>query len=207
MKRIVYLVDDDPSARGGLCRMIQIAGYEVEAFESAADFLAARDDTAESCIVLDAMMPGMSGPELQESLLKLAYCPPIIFISAHGDVPITANVMKKGALDFLTKPVDCNDLLEAIERALEKDRQHHAEIAQKEDVRRQLSGLTPREFEIMTYVIAGLLNKQIAYELGISDRTVKIHRGRVMVKTGVDSVAELVRLTEEIGIKPAQHGV
>jgi len=203
----VFIIDDDPSARQGLTRLVRAAGMNAESFASAGEFLASGNPDGPGCIVLDVRMPGMTGPELQEELCRSDYCMPIIFISAHGDVPITADVMKKGALDFLTKPVDCNDLLEAIERALEKDRQHHAEIAQKEDVRRQLSGLTPREFEIMTYVIAGLLNKQIAYELGISDRTVKIHRGRVMVKTGVDSVAELVRLTEEIGIKPAQHGV
>jgi len=204
MKKLVYLVDDDPSVRNGLSRILRISGYEVEAFESAKDFLTSWDDSAECCLLLDAMMPGMTGPELQNSLLDLPYYPPIIFISAHGDVPLAASTIKKGATDFLTKPVDARELLEAIERALLKNHKDHEVFMLEADILQKIDRLTSREFEVMTYVIAGLLDKQVASELGISIKTVKVHRGRIRDKLGVRSVAKLVALCSKVGIQPVQ---
>jgi FixJ family two-component response regulator len=147
-------------------------------------------------------MPDMTGPELQAELVEVEYSMPIIFLSAHADVEITAEAMKKGAVDFLTKPVDRDDLLEAIYASLAKDAENRAHRAKIATIREQIKALTPREYEVMTYVITGMLNRQIAAELGISEETVKIHRGRVMKKLEVESVAELVRLCENAGIPP-----
>jgi len=155
------------------------------------------------CIVLDVKMPGMTGPELQEELSQASYCMPIIFISAHGDVPTTAEAMKKGAVDFMTKPVDRDDLLAAIDISLAKDAKRRIQCTEIISIRQRIQTLTPREYEIMTYVITGMLNKQIAAELEIAEDTVKIHRSRVMQKLGIVSVAELVRLCEKAGVPPA----
>ena len=149
-------------------------------------------------------MPDMTGPELQEELCKAEYCMPVIFLSAHGDVPTTAQAMKKGAVDFLTKPVDRDDLLDAIRASLAKDAENRALRVEISSVLQHIETLTPREHEVMTYVIAGGLNKQIAASLGISEETVKIHRGRVMRKLGIRSVADLVRLCEKAGIPPTE---
>ena len=200
----VFIIDDDPSARQGLTRLVRAAGMNAESFASAKDFLASGKFAGPGCIVLDVRMPDMTGPELQEELSKAEYCMPIIFLSAHGDVPTTARTMKKGAVDFLTKPVDGNDLLEAIRMSLARDAENRAQRAENSSIHEQIKTLTPREHEIMTYVITGMLNKQIAFELDISEETVKIHRGRVMRKLGIDSVAELVRLCEKAGAAPAK---
>jgi RNA polymerase sigma factor (sigma-70 family) len=199
----VFIVDDDPSARRGLTRLVRAAGLAVESFGSAVDFLASDGCDGPGCIVLDVKMPGMTGPELQEKLCRDDYSMPIIFISAHGDVPTTAKAMKKGAVDFLAKPVDREDLLRAIEDSLKKDRERREALADLSVIRERLAKLTPREQDVMRYVITGMLNKQIAGELDISEETVKIHRGRAMHKLGVVSVAELVRLCERAGIDPA----
>ncbi len=193
----VFIIDDDLSARRGLTRLVSAAGMNVESFASAGDFLASERCGGPGCIVLDFRMPDMTGPELQEELGKADYSMPIIFLSAHGDVPTTARAMKKGAVDFLTKPVDRDDLLKAIRVSLAKD-------AENGFLSERMKKLTGREYEIMTYVISGMLNKQIAFELGISEETVKIHRGRVMQKLEIVSVAELVRLCEKAGIAPAE---
>ena len=199
----VYIVDDDPSVRRGLVRLLRSAGMQVRPFSSAREFLAATDREGPGCILLDVRMPEMTGPELQEKLSESEYCLPIIFLSAHGDVPITAKAMKKGAVDFLEKPVDCDDLLAAIRESLSKDAVRREEVGCLTAIRERMRTLTPREHEIMTYVITGMLNKQIAGALAISEETVKIHRGRVMQKLDVVSVAELVRLCEKSGIAPA----
>ena len=200
----IFIIDDDPSARRGLTRLVRAAGMNVEAFASAGDFLASEQYGGPGCIVLDVRMPEMTGPELQEELGKAEYCMPIIFLSAHGDVPTTARAMKKGAVDFLTKPVDGDALLGAIGLSLARDAENRAQRAENSSIHEQIKTLTPREHEIMTYVITGMLNKQIAFELDISEETVKIHRGRVMHKLGLESVAELVRLCEKAGIAPAE---
>ncbi|MCK5271853.1 MAG: response regulator transcription factor [Sedimentisphaerales bacterium] len=202
----IFIIDDDPSARRGLSRLIRVAGFSVRAFASAQDFLASQHCKGPGCIVLDVQMPGLSGLDLQAELNKTEYNMPIIFISAHGDVPMTAQAMKDGALDFLTKPVDRDQLLNAIRGALARDQAAREEHAELEQIRARLARLTPREFEVMTFVLAGQLNKQIAYKLGITEDTVKIHRGRMMTKIGVVSVAELVRLTQKAGVEPADPG-
>jgi FixJ family two-component response regulator len=199
----VFIIDDDPSVRRGLSRLIRIGGFNVKSFASAQDFLASQYYNSPGCIVLDLQMPGLSGLDLQAELNKAEYSIPIIFISAHGNVPTTAQAMKEGALEFLTKPVDRDQLLKAIRAALDRDRAGREEHTKLRQIRERLAKLTPREFEVMTFVIAGLLNKQIAYKLGITEDTVKIHRGRVMSKMGVASVAELVRLTQKAGVEPA----
>ncbi len=204
---IVFLIDDDPSARRGLSRLISVAGFNIQAFASAEDFLASPHHSGPGCIILDVKMPGLSGPDLQAEMNKAEYRMPIIFISGHGDVPMTAQAMKEGALDFLTKPVDRDHLLNAIRNALDKDRTRRQAYAELQQIRTKLAKLTPREFEVMKFVVAGLLNKQIGYALGIAEDTVKIHRGRMMSKMGVVSVADLVRLTQKAGVEPADPGV
>ena len=199
----VFIIDDDPSARRGLTRLVRAAGMSVESFSSARDFLKKKYD-GPGCIVLDVRMPEMTGPELQSELGKTESSMPIIFLSAHADVEITAEAMKKGATDFLTKPVDGADLLEAIRVALAKDAKERVQTGELYSINERINSLTPREYEVMTYVATGMLNKQIAAELGISEETVKIHRGRVMQKLGIVSVAELVRLCEKVGIEPNQ---
>ena len=200
----VFIIDDDRSARRGLTRLVRAAGMNVESFALAGDFLNSGKSDGPGCIVLDVRMPEMTGPELQDELGKIDYSMPIIFLSAHGDVETTAETMKKGAVDFLTKPVDREDLLEAIRVSLAKDAENRAQRAELSSINERINALTPREYEVMTYVTTGMLNKQIAAELGISEETVKIHRGRVMQKLGIVSVAELVRLCEKAGITPAK---
>jgi FixJ family two-component response regulator len=203
---IVFLIDDDPSARRGLSRLISVAGFNIQAFASAEDFLASPQHSGPGCIILDVKMPGLSGPDLQAEMNKAEYSMPIIFISGHGDVPMTAQAMKEGALDFLTKPVDREHLLNAIRNALDKDRASRQAYTELQQIRTKLAKLTPREFEVMKFVVAGLLNKQIGYALGIAEDTVKIHRGRMMSKMGVVSVADLVRLTQKAGVEPTDPG-
>ncbi len=200
----VFVVDDDPSARRGLTRLIRAAGLMAESFASAEDFLASGKHTGPGCMVLDVRMPEMTGPELQEELGKAEYSMPIIFLSGHGDVPTAAQAMKMGAVDFLTKPVDRDDLLEAIRVSLAKDAESRVQRAENSSFRERVKTLTRREHEVMTYVITGMLNKQVAAELEISEETVKVHRGRVMQKLGIGSIAELVRMCEKIGILPAE---
>ena len=200
----VFIVDDYASARRGLTRLIRAAGFRAESFGSAREFLASEGRDGPGCLVLDVKMPEMTGPELQEQLSKAEYCMPIIFLSAHGDVPTAAAAMKQGAVDFLTKPVDRDDLLGAIRDSLAKDVAARQRFADLDFVQQRIATLTPREHEVMTYVITGMLNKQIAVELAIAEDTVKIHRGRVMQKLSIVSVAELVRLCEMAGIPPAE---
>lgn len=200
----ISIIDDDASARRGLTRLIRAAGYNAVSFTSAYDFMASGKSNGSGCIVLDVKMPEMTGPELRDELSKTKCCMPIIFLSAYGDVPTTAEAMKKGAINFLMKPVDRDDLLSAINEALAKDVQNRSQRAETSSILECIKTLTPREYEVMTYVITGMLNKQIAAELRISLETVKIHRGRIMHKLGIVSVAELVRLCEKAGIHPAE---
>jgi len=200
---IVFVVDDDPSIRKSLERLIKSAGLDVVTFATADEFLDRHSHKGPSCLVLDVKMPGLNGLELQEKLLLEKYAMPIIFITGHGDIPMSVKAIKKGAIDFLSKPFDEKDLLGAVREALERDSKARTVREEREHIHRHLESLTPREYEILTYVITGMLNKQIAYTLKISEKTVKVHRARVMGKMGVDSVAELVRLTEKVDIKPA----
>jgi two-component system response regulator FixJ len=200
----IFVIDDDPSARKGLMRLVSAAGLNVEAFSSARDFLDSGKSEEPGCLVLDVQMPEMTGPELHDELRQADYCMPIIFLSAHADVPTTAREMKKGAINFLTKPVDGNDLLEAIHESLLIDQENRLKRAEETAILHDVHALSPREHEVMTYVITGMLNKQIATKLSISLDTVKAHRGQVTHKLGVFSVAELVRLCEKAGIAPAE---
>ena len=200
----VFIIDDDLSARRGLARLVRAAGMNSESFVSAEKFLASGRCDGPGCIVLDVSMPEMTGLELQEELSGSELCMPIVFLSGHADVPIAARAMKKGAVDFLTKPVDGDALLDAIRTSLARDAANRARWTVTSVINAHIRMLTPREHEVMAYVIAGIPNKRIAYELGICEDTVKIHRGRVMHKLDIDSVAELVRLCEKSGIEPAE---
>lgn len=201
----VFIVDDDLSVRRGLTRLVKAAGFKTEPFTSAVDFLESGKYVDPGCIILDVRMPEMTGPELQEKLYSedFEFHLPIIFLSAHGDVPTTVKAMKMGAVDFLTKPVDVDELKKAIKLSLKKDAVNRISQAELATVQEHLANLTKREMEVMKYVITGILNKQIAAELKISEETVKIHRGRVMRKLGIVSVVELVHICELAGIAPA----
>jgi FixJ family two-component response regulator len=199
----VFLIDDDASVRRALARLIKSAGYQVLTFASASEFLdgnAACDGPA--CLVLDMRMPGLTGLDLQGELQKRGAIFPIIFITGHGDIPMSVKAMKAGAVDFLPKPVDDKVLLEAIKQALARAVRERAQLKETQNIQKRLDTLTPREREVLEHVIAGQLNKQIAFDLGTVERTIKVHRARVMDKMQVGSVAELVRMAEKIGITP-----
>jgi len=202
----VFLVDDDASVRKALTRLIRSAGYEVQSFASARDFLdSGLRSEGSACLVLDVRMPGLSGMDLQRELQRAKAILPIIFITGHGDIPTSVKAMKEGAVDFLQKPVKDKDLLKAIEQSLARaarDQSQRQEIAQ---IQKRVESLTPREFEVMSLVVAGMLNKQIAFKLGTVEKTIKVHRARVMKKMDVDSIAELVHLTGKINIPPANN--
>jgi len=198
----VVVVDDDASVRKGLSRLLRSAAYNVVVFESVGHFKRAELSSEPTCIVLDLQMPQMSGLDLQADLVTQDYHPPVIFLSGHADVPSSVAAMKNGAVDFLEKPVKDTLLLATIARAIEKDVAGRVVHARRTQTRDRIARLTSREREVLTHVIAGRLNKQIACDLGISEKTVKVHRGRVMEKVCVRSVAELTRLCEEIGLAP-----
>ena len=203
-KAIVFVVDDDPSIRESLRLLLSSAGYGVKTFSSAKEFLdSERSTSGPACLVLDVKMPGISGLDLQAELASRNYAIPVIFITGHGDIPMSVQAMKKGAVDFLPKPFNDDQLLDSVKAALLKDEQTRSSLDEQKNIMKRLESLTPREHEILTYLITGMLNKQIAYELKISERTVKAHRKQVFDKVGVASIAELVRLTEKAGIKPA----
>jgi FixJ family two-component response regulator len=197
----VFLIDDDSSVRRALTRLIKSAGYPVLAFASAGEFLENNvPSDGPACLVLDIRMPGLSGLDLQGELQRRDSILPIIFITGHGDIPMSVKAMKAGAVDFLPKPVKDKELLHAIEQALARAGRESTERSEIADIRRRSVTLTPREREVMELVVTGMLNKQIAYELGIVEKTIKIHRARVMEKMKAGSLAELVRIAERIGI-------
>ena len=197
----VFLVDDDASVRKALTRLIKSAGHQVESFASAQEFIESKPETTGvACLVLDVRMPGLSGLDLQRELLAANAILPIIFITGHGDVPTSVRAMKAGAVDFLQKPVKDKDLLTAIEQSLARAARDQSEREEIAAIRQRVESLSPREFEVMALVVTGMLNKQIAAKLGIVEKTIKVHRGRVMDKMGVNSLAELVRVAEKIGV-------
>jgi FixJ family two-component response regulator len=197
---VVFVVDDDASVRKSLARLISDAGYTVQTFASAREFLARPPSAGPSCVVLDVRMPGLTGLDLQQTLTSAAHEIPIIFITGHGDISMSVKAMKDGAVDFLTKPFAGKDLLEAIQRAVAKDRQDIRAEARTDEIRGRVNLLTPRESQVFALVVTGMLNKQIAAELGVGEKTVKVHRARVMEKMRAGSVAELVRLADGAGI-------
>jgi len=194
---IVYVVDDDEAVRRSLARLVRSVGLKVDTFASAQAFLEHKGQNRPSCLVLDVRLPGLSGLDLQTAMGQSQRTMPIIFITGLGNVPMTVRAMKGGAQDFLEKPFDEQELLDGIQRALARSREARAEDAERADIERRLATLTPRERQVLELVVAGLLNKQIAGELGAAEKTIKVHRGRVMKKMQADSVAELVRMTQK----------
>jgi FixJ family two-component response regulator len=197
---VVFVVDDDASVRKSLTRLISEAGYTVQTFASAREFLARPPSAGPSCVVLDVRMPGLTGLDLQQTLAGAAHEIPIIFITGHGDISMSVKAMKAGAVDFLTKPFAGKDLLEAIQRAVTKDSHDIRAEARTDDIRERVKLLTPRESQVFALVVTGMLNKQIAAELGVGEKTIKVHRARVMEKMRAGSLAELVRLADGAGI-------
>ena len=198
----VYIVDDDASFLKAVSRLLHASGYVVQTFASAADFFKALAPQATGCVVVDLRMPGQSGSDLQAVLAATDNPMPVVFLTGHGDIPTGVHAMRDGAVDFLTKPVKKENLFAAVERALARDAVERTQRARLRDLRGRFDQMTPREREVLTHVISGKLNKQIAFDLGASERTIKAHRASIMEKLNVNSVAELVRLTEQLGIEP-----
>ena len=203
LAELIGVVDDDQSVRRGLRRLFRSAGYAAETFASAEDYLARELFEGPTCLVLDVRMPGLNGLGLQKELEARGGCEQIIFITGHGDVPMATQAMKNGAVDFLLKPFDSDELIEAVKKALLRGKEQLRKRAERRLARALIDKLTPREFEVLRFVIIGLLNKQIAAELKTAEKTVKVHRGRVMQKLGLTSVPDLVRLTQTAGVSPA----
>jgi FixJ family two-component response regulator len=200
--RTVFVVDDDASIRRALARLIKSAGYQVNTFASAREFLeSGYHSQGPGCLVLDVRMPGLSGLDLQRELQNANLMLPVVFMTGHGDIPMSVKAMKAGAVDFLPKPVKDTDLLRAIKQALARAVHDRAERSELEDIQIRVEKLTPRERQVMDLVAKGLLNKQIAFELGTVEKTIKVHRARVMQKMQVQSLADLVRLTEKLRIR------
>ena len=201
---LVSVVDDDPSVRRSLARLVKGAGYRVEAYASAHEFLARPPEEGPACLLLDVRMPGLTGLDLQETLAITAHSTSIVFITGYRDVRASVRAMKAGAVDFLTKPVDDQELLGAIERAVARASAARREEDRVTEIRERIKTLTPREAEVFALVVTGMLNKQIAFDLGVSEKMVKVHRGRVMEKMRAGSLAELVRLADEGGVISAK---
>jgi FixJ family two-component response regulator len=197
---VVFIIDDDPLYRASAERLIRSVGFNVQGFDSARDFLSSRRPDVPSCLVLDVRLPGLSGLDLQRELAEAGVHIPIIFVTGHGDIPMSVQAMKAGAVEFLTKPFRDQVLLDAIRQAIGRDQLARRQHARNLDFRRRYESLGPREREVFKCVVSGMLNKQIADELGATERTIKFHRGHIMQKMQVKSVAELVRIAEALGI-------
>lgn len=204
-RSIVFVVDDDTSVREAISSLLRSVGLQVEVFGTAAEFLKNKPPDVTACLILDIRLPGVSGLDFQVELAAANIHIPIIFITGHGDIPMTVRAMKAGAVEFLTKPFRDQDLLDAVQIALERDRARRAQDKTVHELRNHYEALTPREQQVMGFVTAGLMNKQIAAELGVSEITVKVHRGSAMKKMGARSLADLVRMADALGIKRARR--
>ena len=203
---VVFVVDDDPSVCRAIKRLVESVGLRVELFGSAQEFLRSERPDAASCLVLDIRLPGRSGLDFQRELAEAGIHIAIVFITGHGDIPMTVRAMKAGAVEFLTKPFRDQDLLDAIQQGLERDRTRRAQEAEVATLRERFESLTPREREVLPWVASGLPNKQIADAVGASEATIKVHRSQLMRKMGAPSLADLVRMTEKMGIAvPETH--
>ena len=200
---IVFIVDDDDSVRKSLARLITSVGLKVETFSSANAFLKRDAYDGPACLVLDIRMPGLSGLELQTELAKAERTLSIVFITSHGNITMSVQAIKAGAVDFLEKPFEEQDLLDAVHLAIQKDRDTKEKLAELREIQERVESLTPREREVFALVVTGMLNKQIAFEMGIGEKTIKVHRARVMQKMQAESFADLVRLAEKLGIGSA----
>ncbi len=198
---LVYVVDDDASVRNAIGRLLRSVGLEIQVFASATEFLAFARPDRPSCVVLDVRMPRLSGLDLQQELAASGAALPVIFVTGHADVPMSVRAMKAGAVDFLPKPFHDQDLLDAVQRAIAADRERRLRESDLAAVRRVYETLTPREREVLSYVVSGALNKQIAGALGTSEKTIKVHRARIMDKMGAESLADLVRLAGRLGVQ------
>jgi FixJ family two-component response regulator len=203
---LVFVVDDDKSVRTSLSLLLESDGYVVESFVSAAEYLARKPHLGPACLILDVFLPDLDGLTLQRELVEQGRREQIVFITGHGDIPMGVRAIKRGAVDFLAKPFEDHELLDAVSRALERSAENWRTQDEVTQIQARIATLTPREFQVFRLVIAGSLNKQIAAELGAALRTVKTHRGRVMHKLGVESVADLVRLAEKAGVYPVRCG-
>ena len=202
---IVLVVDDDPSVRRALINLFESVGLRVAAFGSAPEILQSKPPEVPSCLVLDIRLPGLSGLDLQADLAKANIHTPIIFITGHGDIPMTVRAMKSGAVDFLTKPVRDQDMLDAVQAAIERDRKRREIEKTVSNVRSRFESLSARERDVLSLVASGMMNKHVAAELGLAEITVKIYRGQIMRKMGAKSLAELVRMNEALGIHPPKR--
>jgi len=198
---VVFVIDDDEDLRDGLSNLMRSVGLQVRAFASAMDFLKSSLPDTPSCLVLDVRLPGVSGLDFQSELIRKNIGMPIVFMSAHGDIPMTVRAMKAGAVEFLPKPFHDQSMLDAVHSALEKDRQRRKGIGDTSQLRSSFDSLTPREQQILAYVASGLMNKQIAAETELSEITVKVHRASVMRKMGAKSLADLVRMADALGVR------
>jgi FixJ family two-component response regulator len=200
-KPVVYVVDDDPSVRKALERLLRSAGHDAKTFASAPEFLNFTYPDTPGCLILDIKLPGLSGLELQDRLVEKDISFPIIFITGHGTVPASVRAFKAGAMDFLQKPFKDRELLDAVSRGIEKHHSLRKKQKEMKTLHARLNTLTPREREVFSLVVSGMLNKQVAFDLGITEKTIKVHRARVMEKMGAQSLADLVRFAEKLGIR------
>jgi FixJ family two-component response regulator len=201
----VFLVDDEPSVLKAIARLLRSSGFNVQTFRSPEEFLSDYDPNTSGCLVLDVAMPGLNGLDLQELLSSKGIDLPIIFLSARGDIPMSVQAMKRGAVDFLEKPANDEELLKAIEAGINRDAASRQERVDRLAILQRLATLTPREKEVLAHIISGKPNKQVAADLGIVEKTIKVHRARVMTKMDAQSLADLVRIAERAGIKPAPY--
>ncbi len=204
-KPTIFIVDDDPSVRDSMELMLKSVGFDVKTFVSAQDFLTANLQEGLGCLILDVRMPGMSGLDLQEKLVSAKTPLPVIFITGHGTVPMSVRAMKAGAVDFLQKPFEEQDLLDAIYRAINQQRERKSKTDEADKIQQRLKALTPREYEVFSLLVTGMANKEIAYKLGTSERTIKAHRAQIMDKMKAGSLADLVRFAEKLKPHPPDH--